>query len=306
MPLRKVLATPFQIASDFDWRKVCGATILTLDIHKDRIGMAIACHPSYGDKVSTLDSIPIAKKSKRGKGKGSIDVDIDIDSDIDTAVLSHLDKITQDYKVCSVVVSWPLQKDTGRKGAACGHTLHTIENLLKRQQQEQQQNLTSILTPKRPVCFWNSSSHAVLETTDPWGRCPSYATPDECYTTTAATKVVAVDQQQQQQQELSPPPRTGIHVASKEQYHQNEHLVAATVWDDFCRVHWPVLHAQNQQSARQAKPKVPRHAAFLVQDRSSTTTTTTTTTKSVNTTSRVGGETRATTGEEFNCVASYS
>jgi hypothetical protein len=35
-----------------------------------------------------------------------------------------------------------------------------------------------------------------------------------------------------------------IHRASEEQYNQDENIVAAQVWNNFCRIHWPDGFAQ--------------------------------------------------------------
>jgi hypothetical protein len=177
--------------------------------------MAVACHPSHGRHVSTLDSLPIA--NQRGK--------------IDRSTLNKLRTIVETNKVCGVVVSWPLQHETGKMGAACGRVLHTLEGvLLQQQQQEKQQECTSddcsssapIITPSRPLCFWNHC-HVQEESEDEWGRRASYAS-------TRDTAYFSGDK---------------VHLASKEQYYQDENVNAAQVWNDFSRVHWPALHEQD-------------------------------------------------------------
>jgi RNase H-fold protein (predicted Holliday junction resolvase) len=219
------------MASALDWQAHCGSsTILSLDIHKDRIGMAVAYHPSHGRHVSTLDSLPIAAH-QRGK--------------IDRSTLHKLRTVVETNKVCGVVVSWPLQPETGKMGAACGRVLHTLEDVLRKQHEEQQECSSSsdddcsssstapIITPNRPLCFWNHC-HLQKESEDEWGRCASYAS-------TRETAYFSGDR---------------VHLASKEQYYQDENVRAAQVWNDFSRVHWPALHEQESLSSGNGRVEV--------------------------------------------------
>ena len=188
--LRSFLATPSIIANFLDWRKISG-TVLTLDIHKNRVGVAIASHPFKGTDLK-IETIHI--QNKRGE--------------LDSNAKKLLSSIISDYKVCGVIVSWPVQKDNGRLGAACGRVLHTLENLLE------DSSSSSILTPDRPLCLWDGN-HTAPEAEDDWGR-------NACYGgSTAANKTV--------------------HSASMEQYYQDENMVAKEVWFDFMRTHWPEL-----------------------------------------------------------------
>lgn len=198
--LMKVLETPSKkIASALDWKKVSGASVLSLDIHKDRIGLALAAHPSHGTEACTFEPIRLPKKGKR----------------MTSECKARLADIVREHKVCGVVVSWPLQRDTGKMGASCGRVLHTLEHLLD--------DTNNIITPSRPMCLWNGvpSEHAKE---DEFGRCATYARTSD----------------------------KAIHVASEEQYNQDENVVAAQVWDDFCRVHWPALQ-QTQKVTEQTR-----------------------------------------------------
>jgi RNase H-fold protein (predicted Holliday junction resolvase) len=191
--LKKVLTNPFKIASALEWRKVSGS-ILSLDIHKDRIGMAVASHPSFGERTQTLESI---KLLRRGHA--------------DANIKEQLAEIVKEFKVCGVVVSWPIQTDTGRPGHACGRILHTLDDLLED---------SNVISSSRPLCFWDGR-HVEPEPEDEWGRCAAYAR--------------TTDKE--------------IHVASQEQYNQDENVVAAQVWDDFVQAQWPDLHQQEKQVA---------------------------------------------------------
>jgi hypothetical protein len=184
--------------------------------------MAVACHPSQESDVSTLKSLPIA--NKRGE--------------VDRATLKQLSKIVKDHNVCGVLVSWPLQEGTGKMGAACGRVLHTLEDLLLKQQQLQTDSDSSsssapVITPTRPICFWNYN-HVETESADEWGRNSSYAVSEKC------------------------PSDSSVHLASKEQYYQDENVAAAQVWNDFSRVHWPALYEKNQK--KQCLPSKSRNS----------------------------------------------
>lgn len=202
--IMNVLTTPSKIASSLDWRKVSGS-VLSLDIHPDRIGLALASHPSFGEGSSTLEPIRLARKGR-----------------VTEECKDTLAKIVKDNKVCGVVVSWPLQVDTHRMGAACGRVLYTLEKILED---------SNIFTPSRPLCLWNDNQYHTDEQPDAFGRLAVYS--------------------------KTPPSDKHIHKASEEQYCQDENIVAANVWDDFVRVHWPEVHSQKQQveSKSANKPK---------------------------------------------------
>jgi RNase H-fold protein (predicted Holliday junction resolvase) len=189
--LLKVLTTPSKIASALDWKKLNGS-VLSLDIHKDRIGLAIASHPSFGEKPTSLEDIPLGKRGH-----------------VTRECKERLAALAKDYRVCGVVVSWPLQPDTGRMGASCGRVLHTLDDLLE--------DSSLCNTSTRPLCLWDGD-HSLPDPEDRWGR-------SEAYSRTSSKTV---------------------HRASVEQYNHDENIVAANVWEDFCRSHWPDLYEQEQ------------------------------------------------------------
>jgi RNase H-fold protein (predicted Holliday junction resolvase) len=192
--LLKLITAPSKVAHTLDWKKVGGATILNLEIHKDRIGMAIAVHPSFQESAHMLEPIPVSRS-------------------VTAEVKDRVEEIVKEHKVCAFVVSFPVQQDTGKYGAACGRVLYTLENLIKD---------SKIMTPNRPVCLWNNLPVQTQEV-DEWGRNPLFAR-------TSQKK---------------------IHLASEEQYQQDEAIVATEVWDDFVQAHWPEIYAQKQIYATQ-------------------------------------------------------
>lgn len=189
--LLRFLVSPSKLATALDWKRASG-TVLSLDIHKDRIGMAIASHPAFEEEAHTLAPIRL---SSRGR--------------VPDVGKEQLLKLVTEYRVCGIVVSWPVQQDTGRMGAPCGRVIHTLEDLIE------DADSNTIITSKRPLVLWDGV-HATQEKEDEWGRCTAYSR--------TSTK--------------------RIHRASEEQYYQDENIVAAQVWDDFVHAHWPTIFEQ--------------------------------------------------------------
>lgn len=223
--LLKILASPSKVATALDWKKSIGASIATMDVHADRIGVTISRHPSTtasepSDATTTSYSLPVEPKGLRK---------------IPDSSRRQFSDLVRDHNVCGFVVSWPIQRDTGIMGAACGRTLFTIEELLsspelqqqeQQQQQEQSMSQRPVFNPIRPVCFWDGV-HTEQHEADVFGRSPVYAR--------------ASDKK--------------VHRASKEQYHQDESIVAVKVWEDFVRANWPKIYRQQQQQQRQSTEK---------------------------------------------------
>jgi len=227
--LMKVLTTPSKIANALDWKKQIGGSIATIDFHANRIGLTISHHPdsttstndesSSSSSISSSYSIPMSKKGKQK---------------IPDSSRKQLSELVQDNKVCGFVISWPLQKDTGLMGASCGRTLFAIEELL------QQPKPSSVFSVNRPICLWDGGS---------------------------SSSSSSIHEQEQEQQSHQAPDifgRSSIyartstkkeHCASKEQYHQDESIVATKVWEDFVKTNWPEIYAANQQHEQQSIPQ---------------------------------------------------
>jgi RNase H-fold protein (predicted Holliday junction resolvase) len=185
--LLKMIVAPSKVATALNWRKA-GGSVLNIDIHSDRIGLALGLHPSIQEEADTLDPIYLLPKGR-----------------LPEDARDKLSKIVTDQNVCGVVVSWPVQQDTGRMGAACGRVCHTLDELLSD---------SRIFASGRPLCLWDSlHSSSGGGNEDRWGR-------NSAYSRTCNKE---------------------IHLASAEQYHQNANVVATQVWDDFLRTHWPQL-----------------------------------------------------------------
>ena len=243
--LTKVLRPPSAVANTLDWRKASGgvAAAMTIDVHADRIGLALATLRSESDcdmevhqrrrsrtgrssvdrntgnglshsrgrnnysfSCTVLDSIPLV-----GKRRMKL---------VPPDAKRMLSGLVRDHNICGFVVSWPLQQDTGLMGASCGRTLWALEQLLAEECEDDVESSSSsssststvpLFANNRPLCLWDGI-HREQPATDAFGRSSVYAR--------TSTKTE--------------------HCASKEQYHQDESVLAAQVWKDFCEHHWPL------------------------------------------------------------------
>jgi len=213
--LLQVLTTPAKLASRLDWRKVNGGSILSLNIRSDRIGLALISHPSYREGPYTLQSIPLARKSK-------------VTEECKSALANSIEQ----HKVCGFVVSWPLQPDSQRMGAACGRVLHTLEQLLPTSSgdgepatKDTSSKSSPLISANRPCILWNDSQSKLMEETDAFGRLTAYS--------------------------KAPSSDKTVHIASIEQYNiqkdEDAATVATQVWNDFMRIHWPELYRHQER-----------------------------------------------------------
>lgn len=163
--LTKLLTSPSKVAHNLDWRKTSGS-ILSLSVCSNHIDLAVSSHPSLMDPIEKLPSIPLQIEVSGNKRV------------LANSVLDSIQHIADDYNVCGVVVSWPVQKE-GRCGAPCGRTLYALDQIVAR---------SDVLNPTRPVCLWDGAHNEPIE--DEWGRDPGYSCPS----------------------------KKTVHIASKEQY----------------------------------------------------------------------------------------
>lgn len=221
--LMKVLATPSKVANALDWRRFTGGAIATLDVHSDRIGVRISEHPKPA--MHHLASSSQHSKKRRAPVSRSLSLPLATKgtSKIPESTRRQLSELVHHHKVCGFIVAWPLQTDTGAMGAACGRTLFCLEELLRGDETPHlaRDGRRPVFAPSRPLCLWDGSEGKELRsattTEDAFGRSPVYARTSD----------------------------KKKHVASKEQYHQNESLTASTVWDNFAKAHWP--EGENEQ-----------------------------------------------------------
>ena len=235
--LLKVLTTPSKIANALDWKQQIGGSIATIDVHAEKINMTISAHPeetsssfSSSSSISSKSySVPIHKKGLQK---------------IPEASRQQLSDLVRTNNVCGFVVAWPIQQDTNLMGASCGRTLFAIEELLSSPRSSSLSSSLSssndtndhnntinetIFSRNRKLCLWDGNSNNDNgDNPDIFGRSSVYARTSE----------------------------KNEHRASKEQYHEDETIVAAQIWDSFVETNWPDIyqqrnHLQQQQQQQQ-------------------------------------------------------
>ena len=139
------LTSPSKVAQSLDWKMASGS-ILSLRIVKDQIELAVSSHPSFDEEVQALPSIPLELKTVNNRKVLC-----------GTVADSLLDVVNQ-FHVCGMVVSWPVQKE-GWCGAPCGRVLHTLDQIS--------------MTVDRPVCLYDPVHSTPPE--DDWGRASIYS-----------------------------------------------------------------------------------------------------------------------------------
>ena len=109
--LSKFLVSPNRLASILDWKKASGGTIMSLDISKECVGLAIGRHPEAQEEE---------EEDCRDQGW--------------TLALHNnrwtreLEMLVKENSVCGFVVGWPVQEN-GRVGASCGKVLYELDSL---------------------------------------------------------------------------------------------------------------------------------------------------------------------------------
>jgi RNase H-fold protein (predicted Holliday junction resolvase) len=145
--ITKFLTTPSKVAHALDWRTASGS-ILSVTIEKDRIDLAVASHPLLGHPVEEL-YVPLETET------------VENHKVLKSSVVEELSAIVKEFKVCGMVVNWPVQKD-GWCGAPCGRVLHTLDLI----------SAHSSLV-RTPICLWDEEKNAPPE--DHWGRAALYS-----------------------------------------------------------------------------------------------------------------------------------
>eukprot|EP00533_Pseudo-nitzschia_delicatissima_P016424 CAMPEP_0197262634 /NCGR_PEP_ID=MMETSP1432-20130617/602_1 /TAXON_ID=44447 /ORGANISM="Pseudo-nitzschia delicatissima, Strain UNC1205" /LENGTH=291 /DNA_ID=CAMNT_0042726941 /DNA_START=94 /DNA_END=969 /DNA_ORIENTATION=+ len=228
--LNRVIKAPSAVANTLDWRKASAgvANALAIDVHSDKIGLALATLRSEKDEEGLSESQQVLRSRQllfRNPEPEQFSLGFRDSFSCKSLEPIHLEQmgrkrkrvispeakrrlsgLIRDHNVCGIVVSWPVQKDTGLKGASCGRTLWALEQLL---QEEETEGAALPIAPNRPLCLWQGV-HNTAEQEDAFGRCSVYARTSE----------------------------KTEYFASKEQYCE-EPVLASEVWRDFCEHHWP-------------------------------------------------------------------
>jgi hypothetical protein len=144
-----LLTSPSKVVHALDWRKSSGA-LLSLRVGRDRIDLAVASHPFFDEPTLPLPSVPVETRTLN-----NIKV-------LKESVGQQLKAIAENFNVCGVVVSWPVQKE-GWCGAPCGRTLHALDQV------------SEIFDNSPPICLYDPQHH--IPDDDAWGRSKIYSQP---------------------------------------------------------------------------------------------------------------------------------
>ena len=145
--ITQLLKTPRSIAQALDWHKASGS-VLNVTIRKKQIDLTVASHPCFGESPEVIPSIRLKHQSINNRKR------------LRSEVLDEMASVVRDFRVCGLVVSWPIQKE-GWCGASCGRVLHTLSEL---------QSIQAIA--KKPICLWGADNISYSE--DEWGRTAVY------------------------------------------------------------------------------------------------------------------------------------
>ena len=217
--IEKLLVSPRTVANALNSPMNLLRPILSLHVGETAIDLALITHPGNHDENHLIHSLPsISVEHMRAPTRNSSSNSNSSSNNsnnnlklLKAEVLQELSSVVNDYKVCGLVVSWPVQKE-GRFGAPCGKVLHALDQIVQD---------TNIVTPNRPVCLWDGHHFHITE--DKFERPHNSEKKDDgSFTPTIGASML---------QEYN---------ASQTQYHEDG-MLAAAVAADYLRSHWPNL-----------------------------------------------------------------
>jgi len=125
----KRLSQPSKIASILDWKKTAN-TVLAINFHKNRVGIAVASHPSRGVPCLELEPLRFDTTTVAdGSGGGEMNHRRrrrrrkTIADAIDRQCLERFSEIVEEHKVRAVQVRWRKsyhRSDPNTKDVVCG------------------------------------------------------------------------------------------------------------------------------------------------------------------------------------------
>lgn len=198
--LSSVIVGPAKVANLLDWRKAVGS-VMSLDITRERIGVAVAEHPELFCEPIVLNSISLQQDQGGVPNKMN---------EVAKDIISQLEAVVKQHRVCAFVVNWPVVE--GRMGEQCGKVLQVLDSVIDQS--------NTVVTRKRPFTLWCNRETASFDASPPdeWGRstvfakAPSYV-PGMNYSSKSVTR-----------QESS----------------VNASVVAANVLDEWIKNHWEI------------------------------------------------------------------
>ena len=181
--LSSALVAPAKVANLLDWGKAA-KSVMALDITRKGIGIAITEHPEHICESIPLQPISLLPPPQDNQGEwlsSSVNNDDRImkRSQVNKELISELEAIVRQHRVCAFVVNYPLHE--GRVGEQCGKVLQVLDSVIDQS--------NSVVTRKRPFTLWcnyddnntsssSSSSSSSIDSSSPldeWGRSPAFA-----------------------------------------------------------------------------------------------------------------------------------
>ena len=180
--LSSALVAPAKVANLLDWGKAA-KSVMALDITRKGIGIAITEHPEHICESIPLQPISLLPPPQVNQGEwssSSVNKDDRIikRSQVNKELISELEAIVRQHRVCAFVVNYPLHE--GRMGEQCGKVLQVLDSVIDQS--------NSVVTRKRPFTLWcnyddnntssSSSSSSSIDSSSPldeWGRSPAFA-----------------------------------------------------------------------------------------------------------------------------------
>lgn len=268
------------------------ASILSLSIGSDRIDWAIAQHPSVpsvpkpsgccnfceedeGERtrsatdIRILPSIPLlyqqqpsthqqpAPRRNRWRRKA-----------VCPSVTTNFWNLVGEFNVCGLLVAWPVQRDNGRCGAACGHVLHTLDqwrqqrsllfppfhNTHHRHHHHHSHHMSSSSSPL--WCLYDM--HQIHSDEDEWGRSAAHARTPPRHVTRHVTSTAPFNNDNGTHDDDDDEPNT-----------TTPNIIPVQQWLSFSKTHWPELAIQESSptsSLWQTRTKTnihqyPRHSS---------------------------------------------
>mmetsp|Transcript_21355 Transcript_21355/g.61015 ORF Transcript_21355/g.61015 Transcript_21355/m.61015 type:complete len:353 (-) Transcript_21355:97-1155(-) len=269
--LKDALAAPSKVACTLDWYKRYGGTVLTMNVHSDRLSLAVGSHPSAFQASTSAAAPPAASSSALAPldsaGRPSCPITplaalpLDRKTRVPQSTIDDFLRILHDHHVAGCVVAWPIQADTGRMGASCGRTLFCLEQLVVGMHQHDQHCAKKLRMKHLPFCLWNEQHHhrkpknATMMTNRLINATHSIVYPLKLSkrATPARTSDKTACDQFGRCPTYNRTSTKSVHHARLERYFTNESTQVSTVWDAFCQIHWPdeVLSLQQQQQQQQ-------------------------------------------------------
>mmetsp|Transcript_87110 Transcript_87110/g.177533 ORF Transcript_87110/g.177533 Transcript_87110/m.177533 type:complete len:138 (+) Transcript_87110:306-719(+) len=95
------LSKPSKVASILDWKKAFNNTVLAVNFHKNRVGIAVASHPSLGIPCRELEPLRFDGEGNNNNGTNKIRNKKNIAGAIDRECLERFSEIIETHKVRS-------------------------------------------------------------------------------------------------------------------------------------------------------------------------------------------------------------